>query len=78
MRTAIFVWRLEDIGGVIFFALLLILAILYGIALLFDWLRRPRVLRRLFMCWWGGCGGIVDGDKIGVHWKCPRCGKITR
>jgi len=30
------------------------------------------------LCWWGGCDGIVDVDMLGVHWRCERCGRITR
>ena len=36
------------------------------------------ILRRLLMCWWGGCGGHIKLDDMGVYWCCPRCGKITR
>ena len=34
-------------------------------------------IRRLLLCWWGGCFGKVDHDDIGVHFKCLKCGRIT-
>jgi tRNA(Ile2) C34 agmatinyltransferase TiaS len=33
--------------------------------------------RRIFMCWWGGCGGTIDHDGS-VYFKCKTCGRITR
>lgn len=35
-------------------------------------------LRRVFMCWWGGCGGQIDHDKHSVFWRCAHCGKMDR
>jgi uncharacterized protein YceK len=37
------------------------------------------VLRRIFMCWWGGCGGVIrlDAQGEGPYWRCATCGRIT-
>jgi len=39
---------------------------------------KPSVmLRKLFLCWWGGCGGeimIVHGNT--VFWECQYCKKV--
>jgi hypothetical protein len=35
-------------------------------------------LRKLAMCWWGGCGGTIDYDCQGIRWRCQACGKINR
>ncbi len=68
----VFVWRLEDIGAVIFFALVCLFFVVWALAWsITNW-------RKWALCWWGGCGGIVDGDATGIHLKCQRCGKITR
>jgi hypothetical protein len=32
-------------------------------------------LRRVFMCWWGGCGGTTEGDKTHVWCRCRTCGQ---
>ena len=34
--------------------------------------------RRSALCWWGGCGGVIDYDNRGTFWYCPRCGRVTR
>ena len=44
-----------------------------------DMIIKPSVvLRKLFLCWWGGCGGeimIVRGKT--VFWQCQHCGKVV-
>jgi RNase P subunit RPR2 len=35
-------------------------------------------LRKLFMCWWGGCGGRISDNNHGVIWECHRCGAFAR
>jgi hypothetical protein len=34
-------------------------------------------LRRIFMCWWGGCGGTIEGY-FGPHlcWQCKTCKRV--
>ena len=35
-------------------------------------------LRRVFMCWWGGCSGLIEYDRRGgTVWRCPRCDKVV-
>jgi hypothetical protein len=36
------------------------------------------VLRRLLICWWGGCDGHGDYDEHSVYWRCTHCGKVVR
>ena len=43
-------------------------------------MRRPKDmiwLRRLTLCWWGGCGGKVVCHMVAwpVHWQCTTCHK---
>jgi hypothetical protein len=36
-------------------------------------------LRRIFMCWWRGCGGTIEYDRRGgVVWKCKHCNRVSR
>ena len=34
-------------------------------------------LRKLFICWWGGCGMVQRDDAVGCWGECLRCGKIA-
>lgn len=33
------------------------------------------LLRKLFVCWWGGCGMVTQSDDQNVWGECLRCGK---
>lgn len=33
------------------------------------------IFRRLFLCWWGGCGMVQRDDATHVWGECLRCGK---
>lgn len=30
-------------------------------------------LRRIFMCWWGGCDMELHHDRDHIYWLCPHC-----
>lgn len=34
------------------------------------------LMRRLFRCWWGACGGMIARDEQGrINWRCDTCGE---
>jgi hypothetical protein len=34
-------------------------------------------LRKLFVCWWGGCGMVTQVNDTHVWGQCQRCGKTA-
>lgn len=35
------------------------------------------IARKLFLCWWGGCGMVQRGDDKYLWGECPGCGKVS-
>lgn len=36
-----------------------------------------RFLRKMFVCWWGGCGMVQRDDNTHIWGECLRCGKVA-